>query len=87
MVRVEDSNSEDPSLETIPMVNEFPEVFSDDFFGVSFDREIDFRIDLILNTRPIFIPPYRMALIELKKIKEKLKDPLDKGFIHPSMSP
>ncbi|KAH0773733.1 hypothetical protein KY290_010870 [Solanum tuberosum] len=38
----------------------------------------------------IFIPPYRMARIELKelkeKLKEKLKDLLDKGFIRPTIS-
>ena len=30
---------------------------------------------------------YTMSLIELKELKEKLKDLLDKGFIRPSISP
>ena len=31
--------------------------------------------------------PYRMALAGLKKLKSKLQDLLDKGFIGPSVSP
>ncbi|WMV45499.1 hypothetical protein MTR67_038884 [Solanum verrucosum] len=49
--------------------------------------EIDFGIDLFPDTQPIFIPLYRMALTYLKKLKEQLKDLLDKGFIRPSISP
>ena len=50
-------------------------------------KEIDFEIDLLPNTQPISIPPYRMAPAELKELKEQLKDLLDKGFIRPSISP
>ncbi|XP_070043175.1 uncharacterized protein [Nicotiana tomentosiformis] len=34
----------------------------------------------------ISIPPYHMALPELKELKEQLQDLLDKGFIRPSVS-
>ena len=51
------------------------------------EREIDFGIDLLLDTQPISIPPYKMAPAELKKLKDQLKDLLDKGFIRPSVSP
>lgn len=51
------------------------------------DREIKFGIDLLLDTQPISTPPYCMAPAELKDLKEKLKDLLDKGFIRPSVSP
>ncbi|WMV58989.1 hypothetical protein MTR67_052374, partial [Solanum verrucosum] len=50
-------------------------------------REIDFGIDLLPDTQPISIPPYRMAPTELKELKEQLKDLLEKGFIRPSQSP
>ncbi|KAH0657850.1 hypothetical protein KY289_026598 [Solanum tuberosum] len=59
-------------------------------FNVSLETpyiEIDFGIDLLPDTQPISIPPYRMAPAELKKLKEQLKDLLDKGFIRPSISP
>ena len=69
------------------MVKDFPEVFPDDLPRVLPKREIDFGIDIIPDTRPIFIPPYKMAPAELKDLKEQLKDLLDKGFIRPSVSP
>ncbi|KAH0781716.1 hypothetical protein KY290_001314 [Solanum tuberosum] len=56
-------------------------------FPESFLREIDFGIDILPDTRPISIPPYRMAPSELKELKEQLNDLLDKGFIRPNVSP
>ncbi|KAF3662415.1 cysteine-rich polycomb-like family protein [Capsicum annuum] len=61
VVTVKDSNSEGPSLQSVPMVCEFPKVFLDDLLGVSPDRENDFEIDLLPNTHPISIPPNRMS--------------------------
>ncbi|XP_070005644.1 uncharacterized protein [Nicotiana sylvestris] len=34
------------------------------------DREIDFGIDVMPSTQPIYIPPYRMAPAELKELKK-----------------
>ncbi|KAH0682737.1 hypothetical protein KY285_020250 [Solanum tuberosum] len=87
LVRVKDSSSESPTLESVPVVSEFPEVFPEDLPGVPPEREIDFGIDLLQDTQPISIPPYIMAPAELKELKEQLKDLLDKGFIRPSISP
>ena len=39
------------------------------------------------GTRPISIPPYRMAPAELKELKEQLQDLISKGFIRPSVYP
>ena len=68
------------------MVNKFLEFYLDDLPSIPSDREIEFGIDLVLDTRPISIPSYRMVSTELRELKEKLKDLLDKGFIHPSIS-
>ncbi|WMV38181.1 hypothetical protein MTR67_031566 [Solanum verrucosum] len=87
LVLVKDSSSETPTLELVPIVYEFPEVFLEDFPRIPPERKIDFGIDLLLDTQPISITPYRMALAELKESKEQLKDLLDKGFIIPSISP
>ncbi|KAH0709554.1 hypothetical protein KY284_010981 [Solanum tuberosum] len=87
LVRVNDSSVEIPLIQSISVVKEFPEVFPDDLPGVPPEREIDFSIDILPDTRPISIPPYRMAPAELKELKEQLKDLLDKGFIRPSVSP
>ncbi|KAH0662286.1 hypothetical protein KY284_027217 [Solanum tuberosum] len=74
-------------LMSVSVVREFPEVFPDDLSGVPPEREIDFGIDILLDTPPISIPLYRMAPAELKELKEQLKDLIDKGFIRPSILP
>ncbi|KAH0725404.1 hypothetical protein KY284_001269 [Solanum tuberosum] len=86
IVRVRDVESETPSLESVPVVKEFMVVFPNDLLGIPPKREIDFGIDLLRDTQYISIPPYRMALAELKEWKEQLNDLLDKGFIRPRAS-
>ena len=48
---------------------------------------MEFSIDLVHGTRPIFKPPYRMAPAEMKELKIHLEELLDKGYIRPSVSP
>ena len=55
------TNEEFPSI-----VYEFVNVFSKDLPVLLSIREIEFTIDLVPGTSPIFIPLYRMAPIELK---------------------
>ncbi|XP_060212112.1 uncharacterized protein LOC132639695 [Lycium barbarum] len=55
-----------------------------DLPGIPPNREIEFGIDLLPGTKPISIPPYRMAPVELKELKAQLKDLLDEGFIRPT---
>ena len=86
LVWVKDSILETLSHESVPIVCEFPDLFPKDLPRVPTEREIDFGIDLLPDTQPISIPPYRMDPAELKKLKERLKDLLDKGFIKPSIS-
>ena len=74
-------------IENIPIVSEFPEVFLEDLPGLPPDREIEFSVDLLLGSGPISKAPYRMALFELKELKEQLQELLDKGFIRPSVPP
>ncbi|WMV45518.1 hypothetical protein MTR67_038903 [Solanum verrucosum] len=74
LVRVMDMDSDTPSLDSVHIVNEYPKVFPDDLQGIPPEREIDFGIDLLPNTQPISITPYRMALLELKDLNEQLKD-------------
>ena len=87
LVRVKDTKSETPTLQSVNVVNEFSDVFLDDLPGIPPHKEIEFGIDLLTDTQSISIPPYRMAPAELKELKEQLKDLLDKGFIRPSVSP
>ncbi|WMV34364.1 hypothetical protein MTR67_027749 [Solanum verrucosum] len=78
---------ESPSIESIHVVSEFREVFPNDLPGMPPDRDIDFCIDLEPGTRPISIPPYRMAPTELRELKAQMQELLDKEFICPSASP
>ncbi|XP_060172210.1 uncharacterized protein LOC132603251 [Lycium barbarum] len=87
LVRVHDLEAEAPTLQSVPVVNEFVDVFPDELPGLPPEREIEFAIDLLPDTQPISIPPYRMAPAELKELKEQLRDLLEKGFIRPSASP
>ncbi|XP_070005553.1 uncharacterized protein [Nicotiana sylvestris] len=78
---VRDSKAEVPSIDSVHVVHEFPEVFPSDLPGMPPDRDIDFCIDLAPGTHPISILPYCMASPELKELKEQLQDLLEKGFI------
>jgi len=78
---VRDRDSRTATLDYIPLVNEFPEVFLGDLPNFPPERKINFCTNLLLNTKPISIPPYHMALAKLKELKEQLKNLLDKGFI------
>ncbi|KAF3655073.1 putative ubiquitin-conjugating enzyme E2 25 [Capsicum annuum] len=84
--QVKDSISKTPSLKSVLVVREFLYVFPEDLPRVPFEREIDFRIYVLPDNLPISIPPYRMTPAKLRKLKEQLKDLLDKGFIRPSIS-
>ncbi|XP_055826396.1 uncharacterized protein LOC129894778 [Solanum dulcamara] len=65
------------------MVNEFFDVFSNNLIGVPPQKKVDFDIDILLDTQPISIPPYRIASKKLKELKEQLGELLEKGFIRP----
>ena len=58
-----------PSIDSVPEVSEFKDVFLDDCPGVPPPREIDFDKNLDPNTRPISIPLYRMSPAEIKMCK------------------
>jgi hypothetical protein len=75
------------NLEDIPMVCEYPDVFSLDYSRLSQQMEVEFRIECVPGTNPILKAPYRMVSFELKELKEQLQELLDKGFILPSISP
>ncbi|GAV63140.1 RVP_2 domain-containing protein [Cephalotus follicularis] len=60
------------SLEEIPVVCEFPDVFPDDLESLPLRRNMEFVIDLIPGTTPISKAPYRMAPAELRELKLQL---------------
>ncbi|XP_057760781.1 uncharacterized protein LOC130981177 [Arachis stenosperma] len=57
------------NLYQIPIVRDFSEVFSEDIPEFPPQREIEFAIELVPGAGPVSIAPYRMAPIELDKLK------------------
>jgi len=70
-----------PSLEDIPVVKEFLDVFPDEIPRMPPLREVEFCIDLTLGATPISKAPDRMAPAELKELKTQLEELLEKGYI------
>jgi hypothetical protein len=60
------------NLEDIPVVCEYLDVFSSDYFGLPPQREVEFGIECVPSTNPISKAPYKMALSEFKELKEQL---------------
>ncbi|KAL0349812.1 UNVERIFIED_CONTAM: Transposon Ty3-G Gag-Pol polyprotein [Sesamum radiatum] len=82
-----DAEKVSPTLEEIPIVRDFPEVFPDDLPSLPPHREVDFTIETLLGVAPISIAPYITAPIELQELKKQLEELLEKGFVKPSTSP
>jgi hypothetical protein len=58
------------SLEVIRIVQDYPDVFSEELAGVPPNRDIKFIIELLPGTPPISKRPYRMPMNELVELKE-----------------
>jgi hypothetical protein len=76
-----------PTLDQVPVVCEYPDVFLEELPGMPPDQDIEFVIELIPRTAPIAQRPYRMNPQELEELKKQLADMLSKGLIRPSAMP
>ncbi|KAA3480408.1 DNA/RNA polymerases superfamily protein [Gossypium australe] len=56
-------------IELVSVVCDYPDVFLEELPGLSPVRELEFVIELVPGTAPIFVAPYRMAPLELKELK------------------
>jgi len=75
------------SVEEVPIVCEYPNVFPEELPGMPPDQDVEFVIDLLPCTGPIAKRPYRMSVDELEELKKQLKELSNKGYIRPSASP
>ncbi|KAA3466121.1 DNA/RNA polymerases superfamily protein [Gossypium australe] len=73
-------------IESVPIVCEYPDVFTEELLGLPPVREIEFGIELTPGTAPNSIAPYRMAPTELKDLKAQFQELTNKGFARPSYS-
>ncbi|KAI3669068.1 hypothetical protein L6452_40289 [Arctium lappa] len=74
-------------LEEVRVVSDYPDVFPDDLPGLTPDRQVEFRIDLVPRAASIARAPYRLDSTEMKEMMSQLHDLLEKGFVRPSSSP
>ena len=89
MAYVTDSQAEKRrSLVTeVPVVCEFPDVFPENLPSIPLDRQVEFRIYLILGASLVAKAPYRLAPPEMQELSNHLHELLEKGLICPSSSP
>ena len=80
-------NIQATTIEEVPVVCEYPDVFLEDLPGMPPDKDLESIIDLIPRTAPIAKRPYRMAANELEELKKQLWELQEKGYIRPSSSP
>ena len=62
------------AIEDLSVICEFPDVFPDDLPRLPPDRDVEFKIELILGTAPISRRPYRMPPNELAELKIQLNE-------------
>jgi hypothetical protein len=60
------------SIEEIPVVQEFLDVFPNDLPGMPPESNIEFKIELQPSTTPIAKSPYKMSWEELAELKIQL---------------
>ncbi|GKA62901.1 putative nucleotidyltransferase, ribonuclease H [Tanacetum coccineum] len=77
----------EPKLEDIPIVRDFPGVFPEDLSSLPPPRELELRIHLIPRAMPVAKSPYRLAPTKMQELSNQLKELQEKGFIRPSSLP
>nr|GEU37607.1 reverse transcriptase domain-containing protein [Tanacetum cinerariifolium] len=82
-----EDKSEEKQIEDVPIVQDFPKFFPEEFPGIPPARQVKFQIDLIHGVAPVARAPYRLAPFEMKELSDQLKELSDKGFIRPSSLP
>jgi hypothetical protein len=80
-------SSEADPIESIKIVSEFPDVFPKDLPGMPPERKVEFAIELLPGTAPIFKRAYRISGPELVELKKQIDELSEKGYIRPSTSP
>jgi hypothetical protein len=73
--------------ESTAVMKEFQDVFPAELTLLPPSREVEFTVDLVPGIEPVSWTPYRMALVELKELKEQLEELLKQEYIRPSVSP
>ena len=70
MTLVRDTTAEKTSNSDVLMTCEFLDEFPEELLGLPPHREIEFYINMVSDIAPVSMPPYRMAIIELRELKK-----------------
>ncbi|GJW71424.1 putative reverse transcriptase domain-containing protein [Tanacetum coccineum] len=65
---------DEPKLSDISVVLDFVAVFSEDLSGLPPQRQVEFRIDLVLGATPAAKSPYRLAPSEMQELSGQLQE-------------
>ncbi|KAI3717828.1 hypothetical protein L1987_69691 [Smallanthus sonchifolius] len=87
LAHIVEQKGKDKSLQDIPVIKDYPEVFPEDLPGLPPIRQVEFCIDLVPGANPMAKSPYRLAPSEMQELSSQLRELSDKGFIRPSVSP
>ncbi|KAF5756306.1 putative nucleotidyltransferase, Ribonuclease H [Helianthus annuus] len=87
LTHVTADKSKGKTIQDIPVLRDFPELFPEELPGLPPARQVEFRIDLVPGANPIARAPYRLAPSEMQELSKQLQELSDKGFIRPSFSP
>lgn len=74
-------------IDEVPVIREYPNIFSEDLPRVPPERKVECQIDLLPSAAPIAKALYRLAPPEMQEFSTQLQELLKKGFIRPSSSP
>jgi hypothetical protein len=67
-------NLGEKTLEQVPVIREYPDVFPEDLPGLPPDRDVEFVIDLVPGTTPLNKQHYRMSKPEMNELKKQLDE-------------
>jgi hypothetical protein len=73
-------------IHDVPVVWDFPDVFSEELPSMPPDRDVEFVIELVPGTAHVSKRPYRMPPEELVELKKQIEELENKGFIQHSTS-
>lgn len=76
-----------PTVDDVPVVREYLDVFLKDLSGIPPERQVEFRIDLVPGVAPIAKAPHWLVPPEMQEFYVQPQELIDKGFIKPSSSP
>ena len=74
-------------MNDVPILQEYLDVFLEDFPRVPSERQVEFKIDLVPCAAPIANASYLLAPPEMQELSTQLQELLDKGFIQLCSSP